>query len=218
MSERKANTNLQVRCLASENTMSNKCQRCARAGRECVYTVHSKTRRRKRTDTRVKELEEKVKNLSMLLEQGKQGQTSTTGHKAKQLSMDIDESIEEEDEESSEDEDEEDDDDNDEAEDAMDEVTTSTKTKASQHYKPPTNRTAKSSQPKTHRRTAPGSQDGTSGQSGLSPDVLGRGMLSMQEATQLFDRYVNILSPSYPSVVFPPGTTAAEVREKRPIL
>jgi len=48
--------------------MSSKCQRCTRANRECVYTTHSKTRRRKRTDTRVKELEEKVRGLSMLLE------------------------------------------------------------------------------------------------------------------------------------------------------
>lgn len=50
--------------------MSSKCQRCTRANRECVYTTHSKTRRRKRTDTRVKELEDKVRGLSMLLEHG----------------------------------------------------------------------------------------------------------------------------------------------------
>ena len=50
--------------------MSSKCQRCARANRDCIYTTHSKTRRRKRTDTRVKELEEKVRGLSMLLENG----------------------------------------------------------------------------------------------------------------------------------------------------
>ncbi|KAL8751095.1 MAG: hypothetical protein Q9184_006178 [Pyrenodesmia sp. 2 TL-2023] len=54
-----------VRCLP-EDPIS--CQRCARSGRECVYTAPEKRRRRKRTDTRVAELEQMVQMLAARLE------------------------------------------------------------------------------------------------------------------------------------------------------
>ncbi|KAI4179682.1 MAG: hypothetical protein LQ346_007148 [Caloplaca aetnensis] len=43
-------------------------RRCARSGRECVYTAPEKRRRRKRTDTRVAELEHMVQMLAARLE------------------------------------------------------------------------------------------------------------------------------------------------------
>ncbi|KAL8958539.1 MAG: hypothetical protein Q9193_004425 [Seirophora villosa] len=55
-----------VRCLPED---SKACQRCARSGRECVYTAPEKRRRRKRTDTRVAELEHMVHMLAARLEE-----------------------------------------------------------------------------------------------------------------------------------------------------
>ncbi|KAL8895837.1 MAG: hypothetical protein Q9207_007990 [Kuettlingeria erythrocarpa] len=54
-----------VRCLPEDPI---RCQRCARSGRECVYTAPEKRRRRKRTDTRVAELEHMVQMLAARLE------------------------------------------------------------------------------------------------------------------------------------------------------
>lgn len=54
-----------VRCLPEDPI---RCQRCARSGRECVYTAPEKRRRRKRTDTRVAELEQMVQMLAARLE------------------------------------------------------------------------------------------------------------------------------------------------------
>ncbi len=201
--------------------MSSKCQRCDRAGRDCVYTVHSKTRRRKRTDTRVKELEEKVRNLSVLLEQGKNGST-TSG--SKQGSVDRDEEgFDDEYEEVSD----EDDVPFDEtaqndggppfdgiaAFDAEAIATAHTPARSSSGKRPPQN---------SQKKTWPVLQ-GWGGPKkilpdDILPDVVDRGLLTMAKATELFDRYVNVLSPNYPAVVFPRGTAAADVRAKRPIL
>lgn len=54
-----------TRCLPHE---SSSCQRCAKAGRECVFTFPEKRQKRKRTDTRVAELEHTVQVLALKLE------------------------------------------------------------------------------------------------------------------------------------------------------
>lgn len=74
-----------VRCLPED---ANKCQRCARSGRECIYTAPEKRRRRKRTDARVAELEQMVQMLAAKLEdeqrarleQGQDAQKSPQDH------------------------------------------------------------------------------------------------------------------------------------------
>lgn len=49
-------------------------------------------------------------------------------------------------------------------------------------------------------------------------DVVERGVLDMDTATRIFEHYVAYLADKFPVVVFPPGTTAAEVRNKKPFL
>lgn len=49
-------------------------------------------------------------------------------------------------------------------------------------------------------------------------DVIDRQILSSELATAFFDRYVNVMSPHFPAVVFPPGTKAAEIRKTKPTL
>ena len=202
--------------------MSSKCQRCARAGRECVYTVHSKTRRRKRTDTRVKELEEKVKNLSVLLEQGRSGTGQVSTDISKRPSNEPDEGFEEEYDEMSDDENE---NEINPSEDydgkaAFDTSHTESHAVKGTLRKSPAGRSTSSPEP----RSQPGytitdfNDGGSDLLDGIKPDVVDRGLLGMKEATTLFDRYVTVLIPQYPGVVFPLGATAAQVRENQPIL
>jgi hypothetical protein len=54
---------LKVRCLSHPNASIQKCQRCARLDQECLVKPRGPRKPRKRTDTRVEELERKVEAL-----------------------------------------------------------------------------------------------------------------------------------------------------------
>jgi hypothetical protein len=56
-----------VRCLVNPDADSTQCQRCAKAGRPCVFAPPAKRRQRKRTDVRVTELEKEIKQMRDLL-------------------------------------------------------------------------------------------------------------------------------------------------------
>lgn len=47
-------------------------------------------------------------------------------------------------------------------------------------------------------------------------DVVERGLISVEVATDIFNHYVSDMAPLFPAVVFPPETTMAEVRKTRP--
>jgi hypothetical protein len=49
-------------------------------------------------------------------------------------------------------------------------------------------------------------------------DVVDRGIITMDTAAELFVRYTDHMVPHLPAVVFPAGTTVAEVRKSKPIL
>ncbi|KAI9800508.1 MAG: hypothetical protein M1825_004056 [Sarcosagium campestre] len=49
-------------------------------------------------------------------------------------------------------------------------------------------------------------------------DVIDRRLLSAELATAFFERYVNRMATIFPTVVFPKGTTAPEIRKNKPIL
>lgn len=59
-----------VRCLVNPDANSTQCQRCAKAGRACVFAPPAKRRQRKRTDVRVTELEKEIKQMRDLLKTG----------------------------------------------------------------------------------------------------------------------------------------------------
>ena len=50
------------------------------------------------------------------------------------------------------------------------------------------------------------------------PDVVDKGHLTMGMANELFTRYTNQMCQHLPGVVFPPGTTAGEIRATKPTL
>jgi hypothetical protein len=49
-------------------------------------------------------------------------------------------------------------------------------------------------------------------------DPVDRGILTMDQATQLFARYTDDMAPHLPGVIFPAGTTATQVRKTKPVL
>jgi hypothetical protein len=50
------------------------------------------------------------------------------------------------------------------------------------------------------------------------PDIVDQGIITMDEAAMLFQRYTDCMALHLPAVVFPQGTTAADIRNTRPIL
>lgn len=49
-------------------------------------------------------------------------------------------------------------------------------------------------------------------------DIIDRGLLTMDKAVELFQRYTDQMARHMPAVVFPPGTTAADIRKTKPVL
>jgi hypothetical protein len=49
-------------------------------------------------------------------------------------------------------------------------------------------------------------------------DMIDRGILTMDRANELFIRYTEMMVPHLPGVVFPAGTTAAQIRRAKPVL
>lgn len=159
-------------------------------------------------------MEEKVKNLSVLLEQGRGASSQPSSEPSKQTSLDPDDGIDDEYEEMS----------DEEADGEGGEETNSFDIESTwqDNSKPPPGRKPSTRSPDSKPQPSfsiEGMHDGTSSSAYEdAPDVLDRGLLSMKEATRLFDRYVNLLAPNYPGVAFQVGTTAASVRKERPIL
>jgi len=62
-----------------------------------------------------------------------------------------------------------------------------------------------------------------SGRRGLHTDhsninIMIDGLVTHETAERVFQRYVNEICPHFPAVPFPPGTSARELREKKPLL
>ena len=60
---------LKVRCLPGDAAPPAKCQRCLKSNRECVFKTATRRKQRKRTDTRVGELEHEIRIMRSLISQ-----------------------------------------------------------------------------------------------------------------------------------------------------
>ena len=69
-----------VRCLVNPDAGSTQCQRCAKAGRECIFAPPAKRRQRKRTDVRVTELEREIQQMRSLLKTKNQSSHDHSDH------------------------------------------------------------------------------------------------------------------------------------------
>nr|POE49149.1 transcriptional regulator war1 [Quercus suber] len=61
-----------VRCIV-DDAAPDQCQRCSRSGRPCIFTPLQKRKQRKRTDTRVAELEKEMRAMRSLIKQQQNG-------------------------------------------------------------------------------------------------------------------------------------------------
>lgn len=164
-----------------------------------MYTTHSKTRRRKRTDTRVKELEDKVRGLSMLLEHGGKGGSLPAISDKGAAPMFRD-----------------------------DRSRTSTPSEELASYSTGEGGFVEGLLPydvndrdsrQNSLENALNNEDRSKESPdsfALAPDVIDQGILNMEMAEKLYERYLHKLLPQCP--VVPLNCTATELRKEKPVL
>ncbi|KAI3333125.1 hypothetical protein F4824DRAFT_473301 [Ustulina deusta] len=209
---------LKVKCEPDLLNPDGPCKRCAKAGRDCLVTQPTR-KRQKKTDSRVAELEKKIDALTASLHASR-GNGSGAGAVSQPPSTPI---VHPHPHMS-------------EAADAS--------SKALREWGPPVfpildnnlgeGRTQSQPQPAMagqKRKFAETRDISTEGHRGLGmpqtsnagreqsqSDVVDRGIIAMDEVPVLFQRYTDRMGVHLPAIVFPPGTTAAEVRTKSPVL
>ncbi|KAI1122508.1 hypothetical protein F5Y10DRAFT_72395 [Nemania abortiva] len=215
---------LKVKCEPDLLNPDGPCKRCAKAGRECIVTQPTR-KRQKKTDSRVAELEKKIDALTASL-QASRG-TGSGGPPPAPLpapapppasTLTSTSTLHPHPSHTS------------EAED--------TRTRVAREWGPPAfpplehgvkdERMQMGGQKRKFAETRDTASDGlkdlntpqmsNAGQQPLQPDVVDRGIIAVEEATVLFQRYTDRMATHLPAVVFPPGTTAAEIRRTKPIL
>lgn len=200
---------LKVRCEPNEQNPFATCKRCAKANRECIFTAPSR-KRQKKSDSKVAELEKKIDALTASL-RAQQARAARVGD-----DDDYEDDL--------------DDEDTPESADAL-------RPDALEHS--PVARHAKrrrSEDPQAQGDSVPGVHPLLASGGGKIPtmshirptdgdseryvyiDVVDRKLLSMEMAATIFNHYIEDMVPHFPAVVFPAGTTAEDVRRKKPTL
>jgi hypothetical protein len=183
-----------VRCLANTVSGSSQCQRCAKAGRQCVFAPPARRRQRKRTDVRVAELEREVQQLHSLLQPNATA-TVSPARTSEQESLDEEDDEEEEDNESP-------------------EQHASAYTKSHEGASLPAERNVPQWMcgPK---QTAGRPQEELLK---IDNDIIDRGVISISQAEGLLDIYRNHIVHESPGVVIPNDWTAEQLRKRKPVL
>lgn len=202
---------LKVRCLPDENA-ANQCQRCAKAKRACIFVAPQRRRPRKRTDTRVAQLEREMAAMRTALKERRLAVEETAG---------------EEDTESARE---------DEAADDVDFGSEVVKRPPPNYqdiqYISPNRGSQDTSQSPALGSTSQMSRDGSSSLGGTPAltltstfpdtngdgDVIDRGILSINTAEDLVSLFINDLLAYFPFMVFPHDTTARHLRTTKPVL
>ena len=163
-----------------------------------IYTTHSKTRRRKRTDTRVKELEQRVAEMSFLLEHGRSSSTPSSVEKE-------DDTVDTHGH-------------NEDVGGVYSFPNSRTSPGISAHDDPWVGRGINPGL--AHDGPSPDQawEQATDPSDPLciAPDVIDRGILSLSKATEIYQNYVDALLPQYPAI--PLSYSVTELRSKKPIL
>ncbi|OGE51694.1 hypothetical protein PENARI_c012G10216 [Penicillium arizonense] len=190
---------LKVRCLPSPST-PNQCQRCAKGKRTCVFVPPQRRRPRKRTDSRVAQLEKEMRMMRSLLK-GRIREESEPESEGSEV------------------------DDRDLEGDGELKTMRDHSAHSSDRYM--------DYSPEL-MNTHPGGHDrvpfsGPPSFAGLPPgfemeetppveDVIDRGILSLEDAEQLVAYFIHELAYFFPLVVLPLNTTAAQLRQTKPVL
>ena len=162
-----------------------------------VYTTHSKTRRRKRTDTRVKELEQRVAEMSFLLEHGRSSSTPSSVEREEDVDTQGT---------------------NNDIGGVFSFSNSSLNAESSTKDKSCGGHGKKQALPHNFPSSSKTWKQDTeaAGSKSVLPDVIDRGIVNMAKATELYQKYLDELLPHYPAV--PLSCTMAELRSKKPIL
>lgn len=194
---------LKVRCEPDpRGNNEGRCKRCAKTGRECVVTAPTR-KRQKKTDSRVAELERKIDALTARLQPGSTATATASGTGGQRARRWLG---------------------------ARQDVPSTgvglglsgVKRRYSGEVKESRSEGSPgypSSVPKAWRwggfaGEAPSSSSG----GGSIVDMIDKGFVSVEAATEAFERYVNDMAPHLPIVVFPPGTQMNEIRRSKPVL
>ncbi|KAF2122817.1 hypothetical protein BDV96DRAFT_8152 [Lophiotrema nucula] len=185
-----------VRCLVNPDAGSTQCQRCAKAGRQCIFAPPAKRRQRKRTDVRVSELEKEIKQMRSLLRSNQISPVGMSDHE----SVDDDHEDQEHEEQSDK------------------EPATHEQRRDSEN---PPSRVAEfvfsaSKWAKTSHKEDTCTPKDSLGTSDL--DIIDRNIISKEEADELLGIYRNELMHDCPGVVIPSDWTASHLRYKKPAL
>ncbi|KAG4428108.1 hypothetical protein IFR05_016411 [Cadophora sp. M221] len=179
-----------VRCLPNDSASSKICQRCAKTDRQCVFAAPVRRKQRKRTDTRVAELEREVSAMRALFQKSDEEVTAAVHHqppRSEAFSQTAQSSAE-----------------NDIGPSIPAQNADSGETPAS--WSVPTDLNPPDQEDQSPPAFSPDS------------DFIERGLISMEEATRLFKSYNDDLVQHYPAVSFEPTVSAEELRRTKPIL
>ncbi|CZR59172.1 uncharacterized protein PAC_09064 [Phialocephala subalpina] len=176
-----------VRCLPNLTGSAKICQRCARTERTCVYTAPQKRKQRKRTDTRVAELEREVQAMRALFDRKSNSVDGESPNNAQP---------------------------------------SRSENTSAENRNPLTNNSGNSSNEPPNETPASWMEEPNEAYPrewsppAYSPDsdAVDRGIISMDDANELFQSYNQNLVPHYPGVVFSSELTAEELRKTKPTL
>lgn len=185
-----------VRCLVNPEAGSTQCQRCAKAGRTCVFAPPAKRRQRKRTDVRVAELEKEIKQMRSLIKTN-----ARSSHDSEHDSGD-----EQSDEQAPEN-------DKDTPSEAPIYRSTPATTNTTNSEPWPTNSAARV-------QLAP-STNNCGSRDRLGPaenDIIERGVITEHQAEELMTIWRNYLVDACPGITLPKHWTAPELRRAKPAL
>ncbi|KAK0313905.1 hypothetical protein LTR01_002162 [Friedmanniomyces endolithicus] len=193
-----------VRCLPDTNSNNaDMCARCAKAGRPCVFTPVQKRKQRKRTDTRVAELEREMRTMRAALEVKQQ---SAEGKGVPVRTRSTDEGLF-----------------GDGARPAGLSYQASAQHAARSgqgaYQEPSHSRTnMEATQQQQAERSLSKPERAPEVRVGFGEDVIDRGHLSIATARQLVETYKKDLFPHFPTIPIAASITADELRRTRPTL
>ena len=184
-----------VRCLVNPDAGSTQCQRCAKAGRACVFAPPAKRRQRKRTDVRVTELEREIQQMRSLLKTSTRSPNDNSDHES------ADES-----------------DDNDPGAELDTPPSTQCQTSASTVALSIPNAWPSAPIEKTVAHDFTNSKDPEDLLGPLGNDIIDRDVISEDLARELMSIWRNELAGACPGITIPKHWTAFDLREQKPAL
>ncbi|KAJ5629164.1 hypothetical protein N7528_002821 [Penicillium herquei] len=199
---------LKVRCLPNAST-PNQCQRCAKGRKACIFVAPQRRRPRKRTDSRVAQLEKEMRMMRSLLKDKIREESEPESPEGSENSQD-----------------------NDSGEmDFQSDLglipESAGGTAGSSGFMTYSPELINTSHPGMHGSgplSAPPTFSGLHAnfvsESSKPPvdDVVDRGIISLDDAEQLVAFFIHEQSTIFPLVVLPSNTTAAQLRQTKPVL